>query len=153
MLKKAICISLVLGWMAPSIVSAREAPFGPGRWWRLPQVSQKLDLTEEHGRRLDELFFQNRRKLIDLRSGLEKDRLELETLIDREPLDEGAVMTQVKRLQTARSELAIEKFHYFLEVRKILGIERFRRLEALFGAFRERMRRGAAQMGDGDGPE
>jgi Spy/CpxP family protein refolding chaperone len=148
MLKKTICTLLVLGWLAPTIVSAQEAPFGPGRWWRLPQVSQRLDLTEEHRRRLDDLFFQNRRKLIDLRSRLERDRLDLETLMDREPIDEGGVMAQVKRLQATRSELAIEKFRYFLEVRKILGVERFRRLEALYGAFRERMRRGLPQRGD-----
>lgn len=148
MLKKTISTLLVFGWLsAPSFVSAQEEPFGPGRWWRLPQVSQRLDLTEEHRRRLDDLFLQNRRKLIEMRSGLERDRFDLEALIDREPLDEGAVMAQVKRLQATRSELAIEKFHYFLEVRKILGIERFRRLEGLYGAFRERMRRGVPQMG------
>lgn len=151
MLKKTLCALFVLTLLGgAAVVSAREAPIGPGRWWRLPLVSQRLDLTEDHKRRLDDLFVQNRRKLIDLKSGLERDRLDLEALVDRDPLDENAVMAGFKRLEAARSALAVEKFRYFLEVRKILGVDRFRRLEALYGAFRERMRRGFSQRDDGD---
>ncbi|MHC1742314.1 MAG: Spy/CpxP family protein refolding chaperone [Syntrophobacteraceae bacterium] len=151
MLKKALCVLLAVGCLSTTpVVSARETPIGPGRWWRLPLVSQRLDLTEDHKRRLDELFVQNRRKLIDLRSGLERDRLDLEALIDKEPLDENAVMAGFKRLENARGALAVEKFRYFLEVRKILGVDRFRRLEALYGAFRDRLRRGFSQRDDGD---
>jgi Spy/CpxP family protein refolding chaperone len=154
MLKKTLFALLAVGWLAgAAVVSAQDAPFGPGRWWWLPQVSQRLDLGPEHRRRLDDLFIQNRRKLVDLRSRIERDRLELEALIDREPLDEGAIMAEVKRLEAARGELAIEKFRYFLEVRKILGVDRFRRLQALYGASRERMRRGLPPRGDGIPPE
>jgi Spy/CpxP family protein refolding chaperone len=148
MLKKTLMVLLLLGWFhEAAVVSAREAPFGPGRWWRLPQVSQKLELTEEHKRRLDELFVQNRRKLIDLRSGFERDRLDLDAMIDKDPIDEKAILDGVKRLQASRSELAIERFRYFLEVRKILGVERFRRLQALYGAFRERKLLGPSKRG------
>jgi Spy/CpxP family protein refolding chaperone len=105
-------------------------------------VSERLDLTDEHKSQLDRLFIENRRNLIELRSRLETEQLNLAELLDREPFDESALMAQYRKLESARSRLAAERFQYLLEVRRILGSDRFRRLEAIYGTFRDRLRRG-----------
>jgi Spy/CpxP family protein refolding chaperone len=114
-----------------------EAQVPAGKWWHMPGVAKKLELTDEHARQLDGLFVQNRMKLIDLKSALEKERFELQNLLDKDRLDEKVVLDQFARVQAARSKLDAERFYFLLEVRKILGLERFQHLEMLVKDFRE----------------
>ncbi len=118
----------------------------PGKWWRMPRVSDRLDLSNEEKQALDDLFVNSRRKLIDLKSAVERERFELENLLEKEALDEKAVKEQLKKLEKARSDLANERFHYLLEVRKRLGFERYQQLRSLFGEFRETRRMGGREM-------
>jgi Spy/CpxP family protein refolding chaperone len=75
--------------------------------------------------------------MIDLKSAVEKERLELGILMDKETLDEDAVRGQFKKLGQVRANLAAERFRFILAVRKILGAERFQSLKTLFWASRE----------------
>ena len=79
----------------------------------------------------------NRRKLIDLKSVVEKERFELENLLESETLDEAAVMNQYDRLEKARSKIAAERFRFLLEVRKVVGHERFQQIKIRFKKFRK----------------
>ena len=108
------------------------------KWWRLPNVAEQLNLNGREKEQLDDLFIRSGRKLIDLRSALEKARLELGIMMDKETLDEEAIMGQFKNLAQARANLASERFRFFLEVRKILGAERFQSLKALFRRSKEK---------------
>ena len=103
-----------------------------GKWWRMPHVAEQLNLSGREKEHLDDLFIQSRRKLIDLSSAVEKERLELGILMDKETLDEDAVLGQFKKLEQARDHLVSERFRFLLEVRKILGAERFQSLKTLF---------------------
>jgi Spy/CpxP family protein refolding chaperone len=109
-----------------------------GKWWRMPHVAEQLNLNGREKEQLDDLFIQSRRKLIDLKSAVEKERLELGILMDKETLDEDAVMGQFKKLGQVRANLASERFRFLLEVRKILGAERFQSLKTLFWKSKEK---------------
>lgn len=125
---------------------AQEMP--SGKWWHNPGMTQKLNLTEPEKARLDEEFRNSRRKLIDLKSNVERERFELGNLLELEALNEPAVMQQFKKLETARSDLSTERFSFLLQVRKILGPERFQRVKMLYGkARRHRMHRSAEGPG------
>ena len=92
-----------------------------GRWWRMPNISDKLKLTQEEEKKLDTLFIQSRHQLITIKSNMEKFRLELEEILDKKEFDESACMDRFKKVQDVRNDLAAERFKYFIEVRKILG--------------------------------
>ncbi|MCD6571566.1 MAG: periplasmic heavy metal sensor [Deltaproteobacteria bacterium] len=136
MLNKSILIGItILIWViSPAISFAEKTP--PGKWWRIPRVSEHLNLSDQEKRELDKLYVDNRRKLIELKSILERERFELENLLEQETLDEAAVMEQFKKLEGARANLAIERFRFLLQVRKIIGFERFQRLKMLSRKFR-----------------
>jgi len=138
MLKRIMaCMLFLLGWaVLPSLATAMDAP--PGRWWRMPRVAEALKLTDEQKSRLDKLFVDSRRHLIDLRSGVEKERFELINLFESESLDDAAVTQQFNKLQTARTKLDAERLNFFLEVRKILGLEGFQKLRFMHRQFKER---------------
>lgn len=78
-----------------------------GKWWHNPRVSEQLNLSEEEKSKLDKIFVESRRKLIDLKSSVEREQFELENLLESEVLDEAAVMEQFKRLEKARGNLLI----------------------------------------------
>ena len=112
-----------------------------GKWWHTPRVAEQLNLNGREKEQLDELFIQTRRKMIDLRSAVARERLELSILMDKETMDEDAVRVQFKKLGQARASLAAERFRFILAVRKILGAARFQSLKTLFKhpALRDRL--------------
>ena len=145
MLRKILGVILVVIWVfAPLVSIAQEIP--PGKWWLIPRLSNQLELSNEEKRDLDDLFVNSRRKLIDLKGALERERFELENLLEKETLNEMAVMEQFEKLEKARSDLAGERFRFLLQARKILGFERYQRLKSLFREFRERRHAGARQF-------
>jgi Spy/CpxP family protein refolding chaperone len=125
----------VLAWCK---VSAQETP--PGRWWHMPKAEERVKVTTDEQKRLDDMFVDNRRKLIDLEAAFEKERFELENLMNQEPLNDAAVMAQFKRMEQARAEMGAERFGFLIEVRKLLGYDRYQRLKAMFHEFREKHR-------------
>lgn len=135
MLKNKILsgMALFILVISPTMAIAKDMHSGRimprGKWWYDPQISVALNLNEAEKARLDEAFRNSRRKLIQLKSVVEGERFELGNLLEREALDEAAVMQQFKKLEEARTELSRERFNFLVEVRKILGHERFRRIK------------------------
>ena len=50
-------------------------------------------------------------------------------------------MEQFKRVESARNCLATERFSFLIQVRKILGFERYQNLKMLYERFRHQKRR------------
>ena len=139
--KRILALALLLWLVFPTPAGSEELP--QGRWWRVPPVADRLNLNEDQKRRLDDKFYTNRRRLIELKGALEREQLEVRRLLEKEPMDEAAVMTQFRNMDEARGRLARERFYFVVEVRKILGYERFQRLESMVGQFKRRILRNA----------
>jgi len=71
-------------------------------------------------------------RLVELKEELKREQAELRDLLEFEPLKEQSVMAQARRLEAIRSDLALERLRYVLDVRKILGPERFQQLKRLY---------------------
>lgn len=102
-----------------------------GKWWQMPTVVERLELSDEEVRRLDETYKESRKRMIRLRADLETEQLELESIIEDLNLDNAAALAQYDKLDKARSELGYERFRFFLDVRTIVGQERFNMLMRL----------------------
>lgn len=126
-----IGIALVLPPPAP----AQDVP--SGRWWRNPRISRHLNLNDREIDRLDAVYVKSRRKLIREKSSLEAERFELENIIENRALDEGAAIQQFDRLESKRENLSRSRFNFLLEVRKILGPDRFQNLKSLYQRSRD----------------
>ena len=124
----------------PSIAMTQDLP--SGKWWHSPRMSKELNLSEPERSRLDEAFRDSGRKFIELKSSVEIEQFELENLLEKEALNEAAVMEQFKKLEKARSSLASERLRFLIQVRKILGLERFQRMKRFYGKLHhQKMRR------------
>ncbi len=131
MLRKLLGVTLVVSWICAAAGAHAEKTY-PGQWWRLPNVSQQLALTDQQKQRLDVLFNTNRSKLIALRNTVRQQRLELEKAMEGEPLDVKQAKEHFEKLEAARSDLASERFQYIVQVRQILGAKAFQQLKAFF---------------------
>ncbi|MCP4371802.1 MAG: hypothetical protein GY797_27350, partial [Deltaproteobacteria bacterium] len=128
MLSKILKIIFLLVFViSPVVVTAKDFP--PGKWWHNPQLSKKLNLSDEEIRMLDKQFVESRRKLIKLKSLVEGEQFEIENLLDAENINQKEAIKQFDKLQQAKKNLSTERFRLLLEVRNILGLERFRQLK------------------------
>ena len=125
---KRVCGALIFFGLvlSTSTAIAQDAP--SGRWWRSSRVVQELNLTSGEKQRLEDAYRDSRRKLIQKKSRVEAEQFELENLMERRKIDEGAIRAQNRKLEKARSELADERFAFVIEVRKIIGHDRFQQL-------------------------
>jgi len=125
----AILAAIVL-LLFPAICRAKEIP--PGRWWHLPYFADQLSITDKEKDELDKLFDYNRNRLAELKTQLEGEKAELLKTIDQEHLNETSAITKMTKLESTRTLLAATRFSYSLEVRKLLGYERYQRMKTLY---------------------
>ncbi|MGO9314450.1 MAG: Spy/CpxP family protein refolding chaperone [Syntrophobacteraceae bacterium] len=131
MFKNALAIlAAIILFLYPAICRAKDIP--PGRWWHVPYFVEQLQITDEQKDELDKLFDYNRNRLAELKKQMEQERSELIKAFDQEHLNESTAITQMKKLENTRTLLAATRFSYSLELRKMLGHERFQRLKTLY---------------------
>ncbi len=129
MLKRSIAgIILCMMILLPALVLGKGIVYS-GKWWNDAQTSRQLNLTEVEINQLDQQYIDSKRKLIQLKSDLEKEQFELETLLEAKDLDEKAIANQRGKLEKAREKLSKTRFDMVLEYRKILGKDRFQQLK------------------------
>ena len=100
----------------------------PGRWWYNQKLIQRLKLTQDQIEQIDSAFRSSRLKMIQLKSRVETQQFQLETLVEKKNICEAEILKQYEKLESARSELGTERFRFFLWVRKIVGHEKFMKL-------------------------
>ena len=135
--KTLVFVAGMLMLLGP-VAARAEGDSPPGRWWRIPALVEKLDLTPQEKQTLENLFTQRRKVLFDLRSEVEKQRFELENILEAQTLDQRAAFDQFNRLEDKRRKLALERFKYLMEVRRILGSDRYLKLMTMARDFRKK---------------
>ena len=127
-----ICFVALLGYCLAKdhkTEACHKAGIPPGTWWKTPEVAKDLNLTTEEQKQLNDLYSKNRRKMVDLQSQVNKERIELEKLFDAETLNEAECLDQFKKIQDTKEHKAVEKFSFIVNIRKLLGKDRFQRLK------------------------
>lgn len=117
---------ILLVLLATTVVYAQQGP--QGRWWRDGKVAKALNLTNGEIQRLENAWNQSKLKMIKLKSKVEAEQFQLQSLLEKNKLDEAAVRAQNRRLEQARTQLANERTAFVVQVRKIIGSQRFQKL-------------------------
>ncbi len=102
----------------------------PGRWWDDPDMAQRLGITSDQQKKMDDIFNSNRLKLIDLFAAVQKQEAIMEPLVEADPPDENKVLAQIDRVAQARSELEKANARMLLELRRQLSHEQWVKLQA-----------------------
>jgi Spy/CpxP family protein refolding chaperone len=102
----------------------------PGMWWKNPDLAQKIGLTADQQKRMDDIFQQSRLKLIDLKANVEKQELIMEPMLADNPPDTNKVLAQIDRVAQARAELEKENAKMLLGIRGVLSGDQWTKLQA-----------------------
>lgn len=121
-----------------------------GRWWNNPKIVEKLKLTDDQRKAMDQIFQAHREKLVDLRANVEKAELQLEPLVHADQPNEGAVMAQIDKVAQARAELEKANARFLFALRAKLTPEQWKQVQD-FRQNREEMRREWRQGDRGPG--
>ena len=113
----------------PSTLLAQEMMHG--KWWNNSEVADELKLTDSERKILEEKYTEGRRKMIDLKSEVEKERLELDIALEKQDANKDQVVERYDNLENARKKLSKERFGLLLEVREVIGVERFQSLKEM----------------------
>jgi hypothetical protein len=114
--------------ISPVMALGQEVP--AGKWWYNPKIQENLKLSKGEIKSLDKRFAKSRRRLIKLKSTVEREQFELDQLLSEKEVNDTAVKKQFKKLEKARQNLAGERLQFVIGVRNILGAERFQRLKS-----------------------
>ena len=113
-----------------------------GKWWQNPDITKKLQLSDDQVNRLNQIFFEHRLKLIDDGADMQKQDLKLQNLLDADRPNDAQVNAQVDQVLAARGKLEREYTMMNLDLRKVLSVEQWRQLKAIrgnTGAFGDRI--------------
>jgi Spy/CpxP family protein refolding chaperone len=102
----------------------------PGMWWKNPMVVQKLALTADQTKRMDDIFQKSRLELIDLRAKLETQNALLEPLMSANPVDTAKAMAQIDKVAQARADLEKSDARMLLGIRGVLTPDQWTKLSA-----------------------
>jgi Spy/CpxP family protein refolding chaperone len=110
------------------------------RWWQNDDIITQLNLTADEIKELDGAYVASRQRMIEYKGRVDAERFKLEEMLSRPDLDEAAVREQNRKMESARSDLAEERFDFLLKSREILGYERFQKLIEIQRKWREERR-------------
>jgi Spy/CpxP family protein refolding chaperone len=128
----------------------RDLP--PGKWWINKRLIAELKLSRDQQVRIEGLWMQNRRNLIDQKAELEERQLDLADLLAPGTIDESKAMKAFDSLQEAR--LAIERATFLmrLQIKNLLSPEQQQRLETISERLRQQRAKGTDVLGAGRSP-
>jgi Spy/CpxP family protein refolding chaperone len=92
-------------------------------------MAQKLGLTADQQKKMDEIFQQHRLKLIDLNASLQKEEAILEPLVESDQPEESKIVTQIDRVAQARAELEKANARMLLGIRRVLNPDQWKKLQ------------------------
>lgn len=121
------------GPMAPHRPPMERAfRMGPrGRWWDNSEIAQKVGLTADQQKKMDDIFQQSRLKLIDEHASVEKEEAILEPLLSAEQPDEARILAQIDKVAQSRAELEKANARMLLGLRGVLTTAQWKTLQTL----------------------
>jgi Spy/CpxP family protein refolding chaperone len=115
------------GWGEGMRSGLRMGP--PGIWWHNADLIQKLTLTPDQQKRMDDILQQSRLQLIDLRANVEKQELLMEPMLAANPPDTNKVLAQIDHTAQARAELEKANAKMLLGIRNVLTPDQWTKLQ------------------------
>jgi hypothetical protein len=122
LIRRLIIVAVLLA--STVIADAQQLP--PGKWWRKPEVVQRLELTKEQQDRLDEIFRGAADDLIDAKAAVEKLQIAIRGELDRAQVRRPELQKIARQLSEARGKLFERELMMLVDMRGVLEEEQWR---------------------------
>lgn len=102
----------------------------PGRWWKDAEVAKTIGLSDAQVQKIEQVFQESRMKLVDIHATLQKEEIKLEPLLEADNPEEGAVLSAIDRIASARATLEKANAQMAFSIRRVLTPEQWKKLRA-----------------------
>ena len=93
-------------------------------------MAQKLGVSADQQKKMDDIFQQYRLRLTDLNASLQKQELLMEPMLKAAQPDETTVLAQIDKVAQARAELEKSDARMLLAIRRVLTADQWEKLQA-----------------------
>lgn len=100
-----------------------------GRWWNNPKMIERLKLTDDQRKAMDQILYQHKEKLIDLQANLQRAELAMEPLMSSDQPDRATMEAQIDKIVTARADLERANAMFLLDIRMKLTPDQWKQLK------------------------
>ena len=90
---------------------------------------QKLALNTDQQKKIEDIFQQQRLKLVDLDATLRKEEITLEPLMSADSPDETKTLAQIDKVAQARAELEKANARFLFGIRRVLTPDQWKKLQ------------------------
>jgi Spy/CpxP family protein refolding chaperone len=90
---------------------------------------QRLTLSADQRKKMDDIFQQHRLRLIDLSASVQKEEAIMEPLVAADQPDEAKIVAQIDKVAQSRAELEKANARMLLAIRRVLTPEQFQKLQ------------------------
>jgi Spy/CpxP family protein refolding chaperone len=91
-----------------------------GKFWKKEKVREKLQLSDDEVRNLEQIFARYQQQLIDLEADVQKKKAELDALLLDDQAADERIMAEVDALEQARAKLGKVRVTMLLQMRRAL---------------------------------
>lgn len=128
---KSCLAALVFMFLVAPALRAQDSGLPAGRWWRIPRVAERLQLTPAQQQRLDQVFHGAAPDLIDLRADVNLRASRFRDLTVDPSNDPGQALQAAEALASARSALFVREVRMLLDMRTALNERQWRMIREL----------------------
>ncbi len=139
LLMTALAIIGLTNFFLPDLL-AFDTHLGGGKWWYRPTVKDKLQLTPDQINKINKVWIEHRKRIIDIRSDIEKAYLDLENIMGQPMVDGQDAYKLAERIGQLQARRTEERIRMAIEIRQELSIEQFEKLKGLRREFAGRLR-------------
>jgi Spy/CpxP family protein refolding chaperone len=136
----ALAIIGLTSFSLPNLL-AFNAPIGDGKWWYIPTIKDKLHLTPDQISKINKIWIEHKKRIIDIRSDIEKAYLDLEDLMGQPMVNTQEAYKLAERLGTLKAMQTEERIRMFIDIRQELSVEQFEKLKGLRRQLAETLRK------------
>ncbi|ADO68545.1 periplasmic heavy metal sensor [Stigmatella aurantiaca] len=115
-------------------------PLPPAAYGIPPHLVEKLGVPRDLAAKIQTLTFDANDALIPLEADLKRAQLQLERLLSADSPDEGGILRQAEEVGRAETAVRRNRLGLMVRIRKLLGPELWRKLEAELGPVRMQKR-------------
>lgn len=95
-----------------------------------PQLAERLGINADQQKKIQATVQEHRLKQIDLQAALEKAQIVMQPLMNADQPDEKQILSQIDKVHQAQAELQKDEMRLQLEVRRVLTVDQWKKLQA-----------------------
>ncbi len=124
-----------------------------GKWWYRPGVKDALKLTPDQIDKINKIWMEHKKRIIDIKSDIGKTYLDFENMMSQPMTDRQEAYKLAERLAQLHSQQIVKRIKMAIDIRQELSIEQFEKLKGLRRELTRRLRKKAPRAGKRGAPK